>query len=110
MNINDYQKKCMTTAQFPNVGENIIYPLIGLVGEAGELANKYKKHLRGDYKLVIGGRDAHDLSKELGDVLWYVAVLADALGYTLEEIAKSNLEKLEKRQKQGTIKGSGDNR
>lgn len=100
----------MTTAQFPNVGENIEYPLIGLLGEAGELANKYKKVLRGDTPFVIGGKVANDIANELADVLWYTAVLADALGYTLDEIAKSNLEKLAKRQKEGTIKGSGDDR
>lgn len=83
----------------------IVYPTLGLAGEAGEIANKVKKWLRGDGEL-----DRKDLAKELGDCLWYLTSTADDLGYTLQEIAEKNIEKLTKRRENGTIKGSGDTR
>ncbi len=85
----------------------ISYCVLGLTSEAGEVAGKMKKYIRGDY-----GYDAMMLSvrSELGDVLWYVAMLAKEIGVPLEAIAKSVLVKLENRQEAGTIKGSGDNR
>ena len=77
---------------------------LGLASEAGEVADKVKKWIRD------GTVDKAAISKELGDVLWYIAVLANDLGFPLSEVAKVNLDKLNKRQKDGTIKGSGDNR
>ena len=83
----------------------IVYPALGLVGEAGEIAEKVKKWLRGDK-----GLDKQELLKELGDPLWYIAALADDLGFTLQDVVDANISKLESRKERGVIKGSGDNR
>lgn len=83
----------------------IVYPALGLAGEAGEIAEKVKKWLRGDKEL---DRDA--LLSELGDPLWYITSLADDLGYTLTEVFQRNIEKLTSRRERGTLKGSGDDR
>jgi|SRR6478609_2798676 len=83
----------------------IVYPALGLAGEAGEIAEKVKKFLRGDKEL---DRDA--LLSELGDPLWYIASLADDLGYTLQDVVDRNVEKLTSRKERGVVKGSGDNR
>ena len=106
MELNDFQRQCDKTAIYPREAA-ISYCTLGLVSEAGEVAGKMKKYIRGDY-----GYDAMMLSvrSELGDVLWYVAMLAKEIGVPLDSIAKSVLVKLEDRQEAGTIKGSGDNR
>ena len=78
---------------------------LGLVGEAGEVAEKLKKSLRDNTNL-----DKKEMMKELGDVLFYVAALANLYGGTLQSVAEMNVDKLDSRQKRGTIKGSGDNR
>lgn len=83
----------------------IVYPALGIAGEAGEISEKVKKWLRGDRDL-----DAAELVKEAGDVLWYLASLADDLGYTLEDVARKNVEKLSSRKERGVVKGNGDNR
>jgi len=83
----------------------IVYPMLGVMGEAGECSEKVKKWLRGDKDL-----DKNELAKELGDVLWYLAALADDLGYSLEYVANQNIEKLTKRKENGKLKGEGDNR
>lgn len=83
----------------------IIYPTLGLTGEAGEVAEKVKKWLRGDRDL-----DKLELLKEAGDCLWYLASLADDLGYTLEDMVVANVEKLTSRKERGVVKGDGDNR
>jgi len=83
----------------------VFYPTLGLSGEAGEVANKVKKVMRGD-----SGADFSCVPDELGDVLWYLAAIATDLGVTLEEIANKNIEKLYDRRARGVIKGSGDNR
>lgn len=83
----------------------IIYPALGLSGEAGEIAEKIKKWLRGDREL-----DKEGLLKELGDPLWYITSLADDLGYTLQDVIDANVEKLTSRKERGVLKGSGDNR
>ena len=108
MELNEYQHKAMTIAQYPHVGDNIVYPVLGMTGEAGEIANKVKKIQRGDYALTPEVR--LDLAKEIGDVLWYCAVLAVEIGYELDDVAKYNLDKLKVRKENNTIKGSGDNR
>lgn len=103
-----YQKVAKTTAIYPRE-QAIIYPTLGLTGEAGEVANKVKKIIR-------DGTDKNNedmvqaISSEIGDCLWYIAVLADDVGLKLSDIANANLEKLENRKKNGTIQGSGDNR
>ena len=103
LNFNDYQTQALTTAIYPE-DNRILYPALGLTNEAGEVAGKVKKIIR-------DGNVTHwDVAKEIGDVLWYAAVLAHDLGFTLEEIAKDNLNKLAARAARGALKGSGDDR
>ncbi len=85
------------------------YPALGLAGEAGEVAEHAKKAIRDDAGNVSDERRAA-MSKELGDVLWYVAQLATELELSLEEIAAQNLEKLLSRQQRGVLSGDGDDR
>lgn len=109
MQVNEYQTGALETAIYPNMGQNFIYPSLGLVGEAGEVAEKVKKIIRdGDGTLTDPDRDK--IAKELSDVCWYVAVLAYELDYTLEEIMQMNLDKLRSRKERGVLSGSGDNR
>lgn len=109
MNFNQYQKESRKTAIYPKKGKNFIYPTLGLVGEAGEVAEKIKKVLR-DHKGIIDKERREELKKELGDVLWYLAQIATELNISLEEIAKENLKKLKSRQKRKKLHGCGDNR
>jgi len=109
MTPNDYQSSALATAIYPNQGQNFIYPTLGLVGEAGEVAEKAKKIIRdGDGILTDPAREK--IALELSDVCWYVAVLAYELDYTMEEIMQMNLDKLASRAERGVISGSGDNR
>ena len=109
MELNDYHRESRKTALYPSVGSNAIYPTLGLVGEAGEVADKVKKILRD--KEGIFDEDSKDAIKlELGDVLWYVSQLSSELGYELDEIANANLQKLNSRKSRGMIQGSGDDR
>ena len=106
---NEYQTAALRTAIYPNRGQNYIYPTLGLVGEAGEVAEKVKKIIRdGDGVLTDPIRDA--IAKELGDIAWYLAVLAFELDYTLEEVMQLNLDKLRSRLERGTLTGNGDDR
>ena len=103
-----YQQVAKTTAIYPRE-QAIIYPTLGLTGEAGEVANKVKKIIRdgsnkNDEKLVS------EIKAEIGDCLWYIAVLADDFNIKLSDIASANIEKLANRKKKGTIHGSGDTR
>ncbi len=109
MDFNDYQKAALKTAIYPNQGNNFVYPVLGLNGEAGEVAEKAKKIIR-DKGGVFDGEDIADIRKELGDVLWYLAVTADEFGLTLGEVAKCNLSKLGSRAERGVLGGSGDDR
>lgn len=108
MQANDYQEWTLTTAIYPGAGtgndQELSYLALGLNGEAGEVADKIKKHLR-DGKLDIGG-----IIYELGDVCWYIARLSEALGYELEDVLTINNAKLERRKQQNTLSGSGDAR
>lgn len=109
MNFEDYQKFSKTTARYPKVGKNFVYPTLGLASEAGEVANKIKKVLR-DKNGVIDEATLEDLAKELGDVLWYISQISAELNLSLEDVAKLNIEKLSSRKERGKISGSGDNR
>jgi len=109
MDLNQYQTSALKTAIYPNRGFNFTYPTLGLVGEAGEVADKLKKVIRdNDGVLTDPVRDA--VAKELGDCMWYLAVLANELGYDLSTIAENNLLKLLSRQQRGVLSGSGDSR
>jgi len=109
MEFKEYQKKSRKTAIYPNKGNNFIYPVLGLVGESGEVAEKIKKVIR-DHNGILTEKQKEEIKKELGDVLWYLAQIATELGLSLEEIAHSNLKKLESRKKRNKLHGSGDNR
>ncbi len=109
MNFNDYQTKSRKTAGYPAIGHPVIYPTLGLVNEAGEVAGKIKKVFR-DKEGKISEETREALKAELGDVLWYLAQVATELELTLDEIAEHNIEKLYSRLERGTIRGDGDNR
>lgn len=109
MKFSDYQIQARSTAVYPNIGNNFIYPTLGLCGESGEIAEKVKKIIRDDSG-NISDEKRELLKKELGDVLWYISNLASELGLSLDSIAETNIEKLKDRQCRNVLKGSGDNR
>lgn len=111
MTFDEYQEHAATTAIYPERGAigGLAYTVLGLNGEAGEVAEKIKKALR-DNDGVIDERKTYELAKELGDVLWYVAETATQLGLSLGQIAEINVEKLFSRKVRGELQGSGDNR
>lgn len=109
MTFQEYQEEARKTAIYPNLGNNFIYPTLGLVGESGEVAEKIKKVIRDDDYQISDEKRA-EIIKEVGDVLWYVANLSAELGISLEDVAQGNLEKLKSRQQRNELKGSGDNR
>ena len=102
--LDTYQEYAASTAIYPN-SANVMYPILGLLGEAGELSNKYKKVIR-DGNLI----DREAYAKELGDVLWYLSQTANDLGISLGYIATQNLLKLKDRADRGVLGGSGDSR
>ncbi|MFH1173630.1 MAG: nucleoside triphosphate pyrophosphohydrolase family protein [archaeon] len=108
MDMNSYQQQAKSTAVYPALEYGFLYPALGLTGEVGEITNKLKKVIRDSRPQDESFRA--DMKSELGDVLWYIAVLASELGLDLEDIALSNLEKLQSRKQRGTILGSGDER
>ena len=108
LTLDQYQKRARETAIYDEQ-YNFVYPTLGLVGEAGEVAEKVKKALRdngGEFTPEIRS----EIAKELGDVLWYVANLASDLGFSLEAIGNHNMRKLKSRQERGKLSGSGDER
>ncbi len=109
MELSEYQQKARKTAFYPDVGNNPIYPTLGLTGEAGEVADKVKKVLR-DSNGIFTDFAKEQIKLELGDVLWYIAQLSSELGFDLDEVADVNLSKLKSRHKRGKLSGSGDTR
>lgn len=113
MQFSDYQKESRVTAKYPDLGNNFVYPTLGLVGEAGEIADKIKK-LHRDRGMFTPAEVTDEVKaevlKELGDVLWYTAQLATEFGVDLDAVAQQNLDKLRSRMERGVIGGSGDNR
>ena len=109
MDFNEYQKAARSTAIYPNIGNNITYPTLGLCGESGEVAEKVKKIIRDDGGVVTEEKKEL-LKKELGDATWYISNIASELGITFNEIAELNIAKLKDRQNRNVLKGSGDNR
>ena len=114
MTLDEYQQAIIgfdtyTTRVYDLRDGSYVEKILGLVGEAGELADKYKKVIR-DKGSQIGPSDHDALVKELGDVLWYVATLARYLGVSLDDVASQNVEKLTDRQSRSLIHGEGDDR
>ena len=128
MELNEYQNKAMSTCM--DSSRNMSYMAMGLVSEVGEFAGKIAKAIRnGDVYIGTNAQesDLHytigfmadpdrcyewesDLKHELGDILWFAAGIAEVMGWTLEEVAQENINKLASRQKRGVIDGNGDNR
>lgn len=114
MNFKDYQSAAITTDLSKNKGRGVLSiafmdKILGLLGESGEIAEKFKKILRDqDGKLTDDNRT--EMTKELGDVLWYIALIAHYLDVPLDDIATKNITKLKSRQERGKLSGSGDNR
>ncbi len=113
MTFDEYQKQALTTAYTdPKYKDTLMDKTIwamGVAGEAGEVVEKWKKMVaynKGD----INDEFLQDMKKELGDVVWYIAVLANSLGISFEEIMQLNVKKLQDRKKRDVIKGKGDNR
>ena len=115
MELNEYQKRALETVLFPQC-YNQQYLKDGLVEEVGEVMGKFKRAVRDqdapkeNGEVVLNEDQLLSIGLELGDVLWYLSVLAHRLGYTLEEVAQLNVQKLAKRKQEGKIQGKGDNR
>lgn len=126
MELNEYQKQAMSTRM--HTCDNVMYMLLNLVGEVGEFSGKLAKHIRNNELQVVrnelnwlvpGAEDMSEedfmryvllLKAEAGDILWQLAGLCSAMGWSLESVAKANLDKLAGRQKRGVINGNGDER
>lgn len=110
MELNEYQKKAMETAVYPEQYK-IIYSALGLSEEAGEVTGKVKKWLRGDDGVgLISDERKEAIKLEMGDVLWYLAALSKDLGFSLGDVADANIQKLKSRKERDALKGNGDNR
>lgn len=110
MTFDHYQtESAKTLVNGDDESQVLIRSVLGLVGESGEVAEKLKKILR-DHGGKITEDDKQAIAHELGDVLWYLARLADLSGYSLDQVAEMNLEKLSSRKARNQIGGSGDNR
>lgn len=105
-----FEQGAGSTATYPDRGTGALtYPVLGLNGEAGEVAEKLKKIIR-DHGGEIDAAQRDALIKELGDVLWYVAACCHELDVPMQEVARRNLEKLASRKQRGVISGTGDER
>lgn len=108
MTLDEYQNHALETAIYPKQYK-VIYPALGITGEAGECSDKVKKVIRDNNGEFTDDRK-REIAKEIGDVLWYCAALAHDIGYTLNEVGEMNVEKLKCRKERNKINGSGDNR
>ncbi|WP_350279939.1 nucleoside triphosphate pyrophosphohydrolase family protein [Kribbella sp. HUAS MG21] len=104
-----YQEAAARTGAPIATDHPIVYPTLGLVNEAGEVAGKVKKIFR-DREGVISDADREALTLELGDVLWYLSELCTRLGIRLEDVAERNITKLADRVARGVLHGDGDQR
>lgn len=115
MQLSDYSTQALSTDTFDDTkpkdpgSHAFLSKILGLTGEAGEVAEKMKKILR-DKDGVMSEEDKKELIKELGDILWYINSTAVYLGYTLDDVAQANLDKVLSRKARGVSHGSGDNR
>lgn len=113
----DYQNRANETAIYPNVGTEIlhpvtaglVYPVMAIGGEVGELQNKVKKLIR-DGDNAFTHEQMESLVKEIGDIQWYLAAICTELGIDLGRVAIENIQKLERRKAEGKLQGSGDDR
>ena len=121
LSMNEYQNRAMLTCM-PSC-DNYSYMMLNLVGEVGELAGKVAKHIRKGNAVIenshlitecggnfISHEEMNDIKKEVGDCLWQLAGLCKVMGWSLEDVAQQNLDKLASRQHRGVIDGNGDNR
>jgi NTP pyrophosphatase (non-canonical NTP hydrolase) len=108
MTFNEYQTNAVKTAIYGE-GNKVVYPTLGLCGEAGEVAEKIKKVIR-DKGGIFSPEVTLEIQKELGDVLWYIANIANDLGIAMDDVAAGNIAKLESRRQRNLIHGEGDNR
>ena len=108
MTLDEYQNHALETAIYPKQYK-VIYPALGITGEAGECSDKVKKVIRDNNGEFTDDRK-REIAKEIGDVLWYCAALAHDIGYTLNEVGEMNIEKLNSRKERNKINGNGDNR
>lgn len=122
MDFNEYQEKAAETAIYlnkikeihPTISEEII-PILGLsyaslgLGESGEVQGKVKKIIR-DAGGIITDEAKKEISKELGDILWYIAAVCKELKISMNDVAEQNIEKLFSRKERGVLTGNGDNR
>lgn len=118
MKLNEYQERAMTTCM--QSSENFSYMFLNLVGEVGEFASKVAKHIRKGNAYISGSSDLYfndfpelseqerELMKEAGDILWQLSGLCKVMGWSLEDVAQQNLDKLAARKAVGTIDGNGD--
>lgn len=110
MTFDEYQKQAITTnLTKQDQLQELMQQVLGLGDESGEVLAIFKKWIR-DSNADITKLDTANVAKELGDILWYVSVVAHDLGLSFDDIAAANLEKLRSRQERGTLTGSGDNR
>jgi NTP pyrophosphatase (non-canonical NTP hydrolase) len=107
MDCDDYQRAALRTARDKDAPDEFMHLILGLVGEAGEIAEKIKKLVRDEHG-DLGQLDRDDMAAEIGDVLWYAAVLANFLGFSLNDVAQRNVDKLADRQRRAVLGGSGD--
>ena len=105
LTMDTYQQQAKATAVYPE-DKAREYLVAGLAGEVGEVASLFAKHWRADQEWL----DYSEVAAELGDVLWFITMLADEVGYDLTEVAQNNLNKLADRAVRGKLKGNGDNR
>lgn len=113
MDFDQYQDLALSTAMYQNIGENLVYPAMGLAGETGEYVDKVKKNWRNKGSMSaanLSPEEKMEFAKELGDVLWYLAASSQELGVSLGAVAALNIAKLSDRRTRGVIKSEGDNR
>lgn len=113
MKIDDYTQNALLTLSsdyaYGDITPQLMGMVLGLSDESGEVLGKFKKILR-DKKGVLSDKDKAEITKELGDVLWYIAMVSHLLGSSLDEVARKNNEKLLSRKQRDVLGGSGDNR